>query len=72
MILKDWLTKNRKTAAQGAAFFGVKKSSFNSWLYLFRFPASRTLAVIELRAPDLDVKAWRIEYLLKQDEVKQQ
>lgn len=72
MILKEWLTKHQKTVPQAMALFGVKKSTFNSWLYLSRFPTSRTLAIVELRAPDLNVKAWRAEYLSKQDEGKQQ
>lgn len=72
MILRAWLTKHQKTAPQAMALFGVKRSTFNSWLYLSRFPASRTLAIVELRAPDLNVKAWRAEYLRKQDEGKKQ
>lgn len=73
MVFKQWIEQRygRGGVKVVAAYLNVSRATVYAWCQLSRFPSNRRQQVIaETAGSQLDLTAWRREYLAKQEQAK--
>lgn len=73
MVFDNWVVEKfgKRGRREAAKFLGLSTNAIYSYCSLERFPSPINQEIIELKAGgDLDVKAWRSEYLRSRINIK--